>query len=145
LNLPAPLLFSLIFLTALVLSVGTRLWLAARQVRHVARHRTAVPSQFADRITLSAHQRAADYTRARVQLGMFESLLGAAVLLGLTVLGGIESIDSLVIPLILLGVALSFFAVFSFTNKEITKTEGFFLVGVYAVFIAFQAVTIFLL
>jgi len=95
LNLPAPLLFSLIFLTALVLSVGTRLWLAARQVRHVARHRTAVPSQFADRITLSAHQRAADYTRARVQLGMFESLLGAAVLLGLTVLGGIESIDSL--------------------------------------------------
>jgi len=89
------LLFTLVFLAALVLSVLTRLWLSVRQSRHVARHRHAVPAPFADRIPLSAHQRAADYTVARVRLGIIETLLGAAVLLGFTVLGGIEALAAL--------------------------------------------------
>lgn len=85
--------FSLVFLTALTLSVGTRLWLATRQIRHVARHRHSVPPQFVDRIPLTAHQRAADYTLARVRLAMIEILLGAAVLLALTLFGGIQAIS----------------------------------------------------
>ena len=84
--------FTLVFLGALVLSVLLRLWLATRQIRHVARHRDAVPPQFAERIPLSAHRRAADYTVARVRLGVLETLIGAAVLLGFTVLGGIDAI-----------------------------------------------------
>jgi len=89
-----PLAFSLLFALALTASVLTRLWLASRQLRHVARHRDTVPSQFAERITLGAHQRAADYTRARVQLGMVDTLLGAALLLGFTLLGGIDALDA---------------------------------------------------
>jgi STE24 endopeptidase len=88
------LLFTLAFLAALVLSVATRLWLSVRQSRHVARNRHAVPPQFAERIPLSAHQRAADYTVARVRLGMIETLSGAALLLCFTVLGGIEALAS---------------------------------------------------
>jgi STE24 endopeptidase len=90
-TLSPPLALSVVFLAALLLSVATRLWLAGRQTRHVARHRDAVPEQFAERIPLSAHRRAADYTVARMRLGMVETLVGAAALLGFTVLGGIEA------------------------------------------------------
>jgi STE24 endopeptidase len=83
------LLFTLAFVTALLVSVLTRLWLSTRQARHVARHRDAVPAQFAERIPLSAHRRAADYTVARVRLGLVETIAGAAMLVALTLLGGI--------------------------------------------------------
>lgn len=89
-TLTPPLAFSVLFAVALIASVLTRLWLASRQMRHVAQHRATVPAQFAQRISLSAHQRAADYTLARVRLGIVDALIGAAVLLGFTLLGGIE-------------------------------------------------------
>ncbi|RLK46012.1 M48 family metallopeptidase [Cupriavidus plantarum] len=82
--------FTLIFLAALVIMVATKLWLAARQVRHVAQHRHAVPARFADTIALTAHQKAADYTVARTRLSMLEVLTSAAVLIGFTMLGGLQ-------------------------------------------------------
>lgn len=88
--MPPSLAFTLAFAAALLASVATRLWLATRQTRHVASRRAAVPVQFAERIPLSAHQRAADYTVARVRLGIVDTLLGALVLLGFTLLGGLQ-------------------------------------------------------
>jgi len=82
--------FTLVFVAALLLSVALRFWLASRQVRHVARHRSAVPAGFADRIGLAAHQRAADYTIARVRLGIVETVVSAALLIGFTMLGGLQ-------------------------------------------------------
>jgi STE24 endopeptidase len=92
----ASLALTVAFLAALLLSVATRLWLATRQTRHVGRHRDSVPERFAERIPLAAHRRAADYTIARMRLGMVETVIGAVVLLAFTVLGGIESIAALV-------------------------------------------------
>lgn len=83
-------MFTIVFLAALVLMVLTKLWLAARQVRYVAQHRNAVPARFADTITLASHQKAADYTIARTRLSMLEVLAGAAVLIGFTMLGGLQ-------------------------------------------------------
>ncbi|TFI46842.1 M48 family peptidase, partial [Diaphorobacter sp. DS2] len=54
-------LTTLVFATLLLAGLALRLWLASRQIRHVARHRGAVPAAFAGRITLAAHQKAADY------------------------------------------------------------------------------------
>ncbi|MCL4182854.1 MAG: M48 family metallopeptidase [Burkholderiaceae bacterium] len=82
--------FALVFACALLVSIAVRLWLATRQIRHVARHRDAVPEAFADRITLSAHRRAADYTVARVRLGIVDALVGALLLLGFTLFGGLQ-------------------------------------------------------
>lgn len=82
--------FTLLFVAALLLSVALRFWLASRQVRHVARHRGAVPAGFADRIGLAAHQRAADYTIARVRLGIVETVVSAVLLIGFTMLGGLQ-------------------------------------------------------
>jgi STE24 endopeptidase len=76
------------FVAALAAAGVTRLWLARRQVRHVRAHRGAVPPSFAQTIPLPAHQKAADYTVAKVRLQMCEIVLDALVLLMLT-LGGL--------------------------------------------------------
>src|SRR5580698_573674 len=85
--------FSVLFAVAVVAMVGTKLWLASRQIRFVAGHREQVPSQFAGTIALTAHQRAADYTVERTRLTMVEIVVSAAVLIGLTLLGGVQVLD----------------------------------------------------
>ena len=86
-------MFTLLFIACLLGDLLIRFWLARRQVRHVLRHRGAVPEVFAERIGLHSHQRAADYTIARVQLLLVERVVEAAVLLGLTLLGGLQFLD----------------------------------------------------
>lgn len=85
--------FTVLFAVAVLAMVVTKLWLASRQIRFVAAHREIVPDQFATSIPLSAHQRAADYTVARTRLGMVEIVVGAAVLIGLTLVGGVQVLD----------------------------------------------------
>ena len=86
---------TLVFAAALLVSMALRFWLATRQMRHVAAHRSAVPAPFAATITLEAHQRAADYTLAKGSLGLLTTGFGAAVLLGWTLLGGIDAMNAL--------------------------------------------------
>ena len=85
--------FTLIFAAVLALGVLVKLWLASRQMRHVATHRNAVPALFADRISLAAHQKAADYTIAKTRFGLLELALGTVVLLGWTLLGGLDALN----------------------------------------------------
>ncbi len=80
--------FTWVFLAALASALAARLWLAARQMRHVRAHRGAVPAAFAGAIPLEAHQKAADYTVAKVKLHMADAALDALVLTALT-LGGL--------------------------------------------------------
>lgn len=81
---------SLLFATAVALQWLLRVWLVSRQVRHVATHRGAVPPAFAHRISLSAHQKAADYTLAKAKVSLIDITLSAAVLLCWTLLGGLD-------------------------------------------------------
>ncbi len=78
------------FATALVAGLLLKFWLATRQIRHVAQHRAQVPADFASRITLEAHQKAADYTLAKTRFGMLELAWGAASVLVWTLLGGLS-------------------------------------------------------
>ena len=87
-----PAIFTGIFIGALGLSLGIHLWLAGRQIRYVLAHRGAIPPHFADRITLSAHQKAADYTVAHTRLSAIDLVVDAAVLLALTLGGGLSVI-----------------------------------------------------
>src|SRR5438874_915064 len=87
--------FTLLFLAALAAATLTRIWLALRQMRHVRAHRESVPGTFATTIPLAAHQKAADYTVAKARLGVIEILLGAGVLLALTLGGGIQRLIEL--------------------------------------------------
>ncbi|MBB5506539.1 M48 family metallopeptidase [Paraburkholderia atlantica] len=85
--------FTALFIVAVVAMIGTKLWLASRQIRFVVAHREQVPSQFVNTIALTAHQRAADYTVERTRLAMVEIVVGAAVLIWLTLLGGVQMLD----------------------------------------------------
>jgi STE24 endopeptidase len=86
---------TLAFAAALLLSLAAQLWLATRQMRHVAAHRDRLPPAFAGTVTLQAHQRAADYTLAKGRLGLVATAFGGAVLLGWTLLGGLDAMNAL--------------------------------------------------
>jgi STE24 endopeptidase len=95
--LPASLVLTFVFALALVAGLIVKFWLATRQVRHVARHRDAVPPAFEQAITLAAHQKAADYTVAKTRFGLLEMTWGASVLLGWTLLGGLDLLNKLLL------------------------------------------------
>lgn len=92
---PQPL--SVAFAVALALSLLLKFWLSSRQIRHVAVHRGQVPAAFAGSVTLSAHQKAADYTIARARFGLLALAFNGAVLLGWTLLGGLDALNGWVL------------------------------------------------
>jgi len=89
--------FTWAFVAALVLSLAVKFWLATRQMRHVAAHRDSVPAAFADSVTLQAHRKAADYTLAKGRFGLLTTATGAALLLGWTLLGGLDTLNALLL------------------------------------------------
>ena len=84
---------TLLFAFVLTCSLVVKFWLATRQARHVAAHRASVPAAFAQTISLAAHQKAADYTLAKGRFGLLSAAFGAAVLLGWTLLGGLDTLN----------------------------------------------------
>lgn len=88
--------FTLLFVTALLASLLVKFWLALRQIRYVASNRHSVPQAFRDTIDLPAHQKAADYTVAKTRFGLLSMAFGAAVLIGWTLLGGLNELNAVV-------------------------------------------------
>jgi STE24 endopeptidase len=84
-----PIALSFAFSAALLGSLAVKFWLATRQMRHVAAHRDAVPAAFAGTVPLPAHQKAADYSLAKLRLGIVHAAFDSAVLIGWTLLGGL--------------------------------------------------------
>ncbi|MFJ3058956.1 M48 family metallopeptidase [Herbaspirillum sp. NPDC087042] len=89
--------FSVLFVVFLAISLVVRYWLASRHIRHVIAHRAAVPAEFAEKISLYAHQKAADYTVARTKFGLVTLLVNTAVLIGFTLLGGLQWLSGLLL------------------------------------------------
>jgi STE24 endopeptidase len=83
-------LFVIFFMLTLVL----RYWLASRHIRHVMRHRDQVPAEFAGKIPLAAHQKAADYTAAKTRFGLANAAWSGLVLIGFTLLGGLQALST---------------------------------------------------
>jgi STE24 endopeptidase len=84
--------FTLLFLGALTVMAGLRLWLGGRQIAHIRAHRDAVPEQFAGRVSLEAHQRAADYGMARTRFNRLALAVELIVLLAFTLGGGLQAL-----------------------------------------------------
>jgi STE24 endopeptidase len=85
------------FVAALLASMLTKLWLATRQMRHVAAHRDQVPAAFTRAVTPAAHRKAADYTLAKGRFGLLSLAVSTAVLLGWTLLGGLDALNTLLL------------------------------------------------
>ena len=97
--------FTIIFLIAFLSSFGLRHWLAQRQMRFVALHRDRVPADFVEKITLAEHQKAADYTIAKLKLGILENGVSAIVLIAFTLLGGLQILNISLVQLFGEGIA----------------------------------------
>ena len=86
--------FTVLFLNFLLISLAVRFWLASRHIRHILVNRGTVPAQFAGQISLEAHQKAADYSISKTKFSLFIVLLNAAVLIGFTLMGGLQWLAS---------------------------------------------------
>lgn len=69
-----------------------RVWLGSRHISHILAARGSVPEQFADRISLHAHQRAADYSVTRTRFGRLALAIEIVVLLAFTLGGGLQAL-----------------------------------------------------
>ena len=88
-------IFTLIFILAIIATIGTQLWLSIRQTKHVTEKRPAVPSEFSESITLEEHQKAADYTTTKSSFGRKELIVSTLLLLVWTLDGGLQWLDNL--------------------------------------------------
>ena len=88
-------LFTLVFLLATFAYVITLLWLNVRQDKAVANSFDTVPNEFNEKITLEDHQKAAEYTQAKLLVNHFEIIFSTVVLLVWTLGGGLNWLDGL--------------------------------------------------
>ena len=93
-------IFTLGFSAVLLLNLFIKIWLATRQNRCVFAHRDQVPADFAESISLEEHQKAADYTLAKSQLGFWELMLDAVLLISWTLLGGLSALNQAIDTLV---------------------------------------------
>ncbi len=109
---------TLVLAIALLANLGLKLWLATRQARHVAQHQHQVPVAFAGTISLQAHQKAAQYTLAKSKIGLWDMALEALVLLGWTLLGGLDWLNQSLLAWLGAGMA-----------QQLALVVGFMLIG----------------
>ncbi len=102
--------FSALFVAALLSNAVIKLWLAYRQLNHVAANRADVPAAFREQINIAAHHKAADYTSTLVRFGALTIIFDTVLLLVFTVGGGIQwlsdATSGLTDSLLLQGVAV---------------------------------------
>lgn len=84
-----------IFLTVLIAYTLTRIFLILRHSHHIAAHRNTVPKAFASYITLAQHQKAADYTQAKIKWSLMMLAIELLVLMAWTLGGGLKLINHL--------------------------------------------------
>jgi STE24 endopeptidase len=83
------------FVTALIISLLIEVWLNIKNQLHISAHREHVPEEFSEVVSLEAHQKAADYSRAKLQLGRLGLFYDAAILYLMTLGGGFQDIYTL--------------------------------------------------
>ena len=84
------------FILLLIASYVLQLWLSRRQIKHIQAHRASVPAAFADKISLEAHQKAADYTITRNKFGLLELSASTVVIAIWTIGGGLQLLDEFI-------------------------------------------------
>ena len=84
-----------LFLIAIAVETTLRFWLASRQIDAVRAHRDQVPELFRGQIAAADHQRAADYTAARVRLGKWALPFEGLIKVLMTIGGGLAAFDAL--------------------------------------------------
>ncbi|MFV2059325.1 MAG: M48 family metallopeptidase [Gammaproteobacteria bacterium] len=85
---------TIIFLVALFCSLFIQLWLIKRNISHIQIHRAKVPDAFSDKINLDDHQKAADYSNAKLKFSITELVFSSFMLVVWTLGGGLQYLDN---------------------------------------------------
>ena len=90
--------FTYLFIIALISGVLLQWRLSVRHIRHITANRDAVPDEFADKIPLDAHRKAADYTCAKTRVRLLDLAVSSVLVLIWTLGGGLDLLDSVIRP-----------------------------------------------
>ena len=82
--------FYYLFIFLLVTTTIFQAWLTKRHIAYVKKNKTKVPSVFSKTISISDHQKAADYTVSKSNIGIIDLFIQAIFLYLLTLGGGIN-------------------------------------------------------
>ncbi|MDQ6951426.1 MAG: M48 family metallopeptidase [Mariprofundales bacterium] len=108
--------FILLLGIAIITNLSVEGWLDQRHAHHIQSHRAEVPPRFADTILLEAHQKAADYTLAKLHLGHWSGAFGLLLFGIWTIGGGLAWLDNLLHhTFALTGLSFSIVLLLSFT------------------------------
>lgn len=123
--------FTVVFLLMATLTLGVQIWLGLRQKECVTRNRPSVPPPFDSKISLEAHQKAADYTATNIRLEIFDLIIATLLLLAWTVGGGLNLLDKAWLslelsPLVVgVGVLVSAFVIGSLLDLPVSLYKTF--------------------
>ncbi len=81
-----------LFLIAVISNLIIEIWLNIKNQFYIGIHKDKVPQDFSEIVSLEAHQKAADYSRAKLQLARLILFYDAAILLAMTLGGGFQEI-----------------------------------------------------
>lgn len=84
-----------LFIGTLIASLIIEVWLNIKNQFHIGQNRDQVPADFADVVSLEAHQKAADYSRAKLQLSRLGLFYDTAIVWFMTLGGGFQDIYNL--------------------------------------------------
>ena len=82
--------FYYLFIFLLVTTTLFQVWLTKRHIAHIYKNKVKVPTAFAETISILDHQKAADYTISKSNIGIIDLFIQALFLYALTLGGGIN-------------------------------------------------------
>ena len=88
-----------VFLFFLLVKKLIESYLNKRNKTYIRSHRNHVPKQFASKISLEDHQKAADYTITKINTGQFFNFIDTVILLIWTLGGGLNLLDHFVLSI----------------------------------------------
>jgi STE24 endopeptidase len=119
---------TIIFLVAFALKMLTKIYLDFRNLDHIVKNRSRVPSKFANKVSLEDHQKAADYARTKTQFNRFGMIVDAFLLLFWTLGGGLEFVNQAALSLSTKPIFHGLLAIgfFSLINMVISLPQSWF-------------------
>lgn len=117
-----------VFLLIISLKALIEAYLDARNKKHIIEHRNEVPSFFKERITLEEHQKAADYSVAKIKTKQTFQIFEIAILLLWTLGGGLESLYKIAMGFELgaLTTGVAFFGLFALISSFLSLPQSIY-------------------
>ncbi|SFV56719.1 CAAX prenyl protease 1, putative [hydrothermal vent metagenome] len=87
-------LWTIIFIIAVSLFLIISLWLSKRQKQSIKNNYQKVPNEFSEKISLKEHQKAGDYTLAKLKINNIELVFSILVVFAWTLFGGLNIVNT---------------------------------------------------